>query len=299
VDGSYRDKKTFYITNPNLGASVDVEYLEREYDKALEAGESSLRGFLAKHLNVEIGLALRSDRWVGADYWERRSSSSLTLDGLIERSEVICIGVDGGGLDDLLGVAVLGRDKETRDWLLWTHAWAYSGVLDRRKSEAARLRDLERSGDLSIIDRLGDDIEAIADLAARIDETGLLYKVGLDPVGVGSIIDALAERGIEGEKVVGISQGWKLSGAIKTAERKLADGTLTHAGQDLMAWCVGNARVEPRGNAITITKQAAGTAKIDALMATFDAVALMSTNPTVEGGSLSGYLASLTVAGTA
>jgi phage terminase large subunit-like protein len=42
---------------------------------------------------------------------------------------------------------------------------------------------------------------------------------------------------------------------------------------------VGNARVEPRGNAISITKQASGTGKIDPLMATFNAVALMAMNP--------------------
>ncbi|WP_342344403.1 terminase [Escherichia coli] len=54
---------------------------------------------------------------------------------------------------------------------------------------------------------------------------------------------------------------------------------LVHGGQPLMAWCVGNARVEPKGNAVLITKQASGRGKIDPLMALFNAVALMSLNP--------------------
>src|SRR6185436_14397653 len=100
-----------------------------------------------------------------------------------------------------------------------------------------------------------------------------------DPAGVGAIVDAATQAGIEPDRIVGISQGWKLSGAIKTTERALADGTMVHCGQRAMAWNVGNAKVEPRGNAITITKQQAGSAKIDMLVATFDAAAVMSLNP--------------------
>jgi phage terminase large subunit-like protein len=99
---------------------------------------------------------------------------------------------------------------------------------------------------------------------------------------LGGIMDALIEADIDPEKIVGISQGWKMTGAIKTAERKLAEGVLAHGAQPLMAWCVGNARIEPRGNAVIITKQAAGTAKIDPLMALFNAVTLMSLNPESE-----------------
>jgi phage terminase large subunit-like protein len=127
-----------------------------------------------------------------------------------------------------------------------------------------------------------DDIADIAALASHIDGRCLLHAVALDPFGVGAIVDALTEAGISGDdRIVGITQGWKLSGAIKTVERKLADGTFHHRGQKLMSWAVANARVEPRGNAILITKRASGTAKIDSLMAAFNAAALMATNPEV------------------
>lgn len=277
------DPANFAMVNPNMNYSVDREFIEREFKKAENAGEESMRGFLAKHLNVEIGLNLRSDRWAGADFWEKQGRAGLTLEDILERSEVIDVGIDGGGLDDLLGLAVLGRDRETQEWLLWTHAWAHPSVLERRKSESPRFKDFALDGDLTLVPEIGDDVYQVAEIVARCEESGLLDKVGCDPAGLGGILAALAEAEVPQEKVVGISQGWKMTGAIKTAERKLAEGGLYHAAQPLMDWCVGNAKIEPRGNAVIITKQASGTAKIDPLLATFNAVTLMSLNPEGQG----------------
>ena len=283
--GAHRDFSNAYITNPNLGLSVDEPFIERGYAQAQMDGEESFRGFLAKHLNVEIGLALLSDRWAGADYWERQASDDCrTLEDLIERCEVIDIGIDGGGLDDLLGFAAVGRERDSRRWLTWTHAWAHPSVLERRKAEAPRIRDFANDGHLTLVERIGDDVDQIAELVAQVEEAGLLDQVGLDPVGIGAILDALEARGIPREKIGGVKQGYTLGGAIKTAERKLAEGGLWHGGQPMMAWCCGNARVEPRGNAILITKQASGSAKIDPLMALFNAVTLIALNPEAQGG---------------
>lgn len=271
------------MVNPNMGFSVDQAFLEREFKKAELAGGDSFRGFMAKHANVEIGLNLRSDRWAGADFWQGQAKApGLTLDQLLDRSEVVDAGIDGGGLDDLLGLAVVGRDKDTREWLTWTHAWAHPSVLERRKEVAPRLHDFAKDGDLTLVQNIGDDVADVAGICALIEARGLLDKIGCDPAGLGGIVDALAEAGLPEEKLIGVSQGWKLTGAIKTAERKLAEGVLVHGGQPLMAWCVGNAKVEPRGNAVIITKQAAGSAKIDPLMALFNAVTLMSLNPATE-----------------
>jgi len=281
--GEHRKPENFAMVNPNMGYSVDREFLEREFKKAENDGEESMRGFLAKHLNVEIGLALRSDRWAGADFWQSCEVQAVTLDYLIEWSEVIDFGADGGGLDDLLGLCALGRHKVTRKWLIWCRAWAHPSVLERRKSEAARFRDFERDGDLVLVEQMGDDVIELAEIVSRVEASGLLDKVGCDPGGLGGILDALVEAGVPQEKIVGIRQGWTLGGAIKTLERKLAEGGVEHAAQPLMNWCVGNARVEPKGNAILITKQASGSAKIDPLMAAFNAVSLMALNPEGQG----------------
>ena len=282
ASGECLELENMWMTNPNLGFSVDREFLEREYKKAKLAGGDSFRGFMAKHGNVEIGLNLRSDRWAGADHWEQ-AAQALTLDDLLARCEVADVGIDGGGLDDLLGLTVIGRETGTHKWLSWSHAWAHPSVLERRKSEAARFHDFARDGDLTLCKRIGDDIDDVVSIVQRVDAAGLLDKVGVDPAGIGGILDALADAGIEQDKVLGISQGWRLGGAIKTTERKLAEGQLLHGGTAMMNWCVGNARVEPRGNSILITKQASGFAKIDPLMAMFNAVSLMALNPQSMG----------------
>lgn len=179
--GDARKPENFHLVNPNMGFSVDRPTLERLFMQAEIDGEAELRGFLAKHLNIEIGLALMSDAWVGAEFWEPQAATWLNLEQILERCEVIDVGGDGGGLDDLLGLAVIGREAGTRRWFHWAHAWAHPSVLDRRKSEAPRLRDLEAIGDLTIVKRIGDDVEEFAAIVKRINETGLLDKVRLDP----------------------------------------------------------------------------------------------------------------------
>jgi len=274
----WRDPGNWGMVNPADGYSLDVDRLIPDYQAADVAGIGELRRWASQHLNVEIGLALKSDAWAGAQFWEGQARH-LPLDMVLELSDVIEVGIDGGGLDDMLGLAVLGREASTGDWLLWSHAWLHPIALERRKADAPRFRDFEAQGDLTIVDTVGDDIAAVVDVAIRVANTGKLDKIGVDPAGLGGIVTALVEAGIAQDDVLGIPQGWRLTGAIKTTERKLAEGALHHGGAPLMAWSVGNAKVEPRGNAVIITKQAAGFCKIDPLSALFDAAALMSMNP--------------------
>jgi len=294
ADNGWRDEKTWPLVNPNMGRSVDKQFLQNALIAADRNGPEELALFASQHFNVEIGLALRNDAWAGGAHWQKATEPNLkTLEDLIARCEVAVIGIDGGGLDDLLGLAVLGRCKETQRWLLWNHAWAHPDVLERRKEIVPVLRDFEAAGELTICEWPTQDVEEVADIADAVRDAGLLpgsNAIGVDAAGITPIVEALSARDFTsdgpGAQIVAVQQGWRLNSAVQGIPRKLKDGTMAHAGQALMAWCVGNAKAEVRGNNVLITKQTAGKAKIDPLVASFNAVMLMSRNPDALGHSI-------------
>lgn len=293
---AYLDPRNFYVTNPNMGRSVSQEWLERELSKEMTGTADGRATFFAKHLNIEIGMNLRANRWAGADHWVKRAEA-LTLEDVLDRSEVIVVGIDGGGLDDLFGLCVLGREATTKNWLAWCHAWAHHGIFDLRKQIAPRLRDFEKEGSLTVVSDALEDLSAIIGIVDDIHQRGLLGAVAVDPAGLGELVDELAEIGVTQDEglLIGAPQGYAMMNAIKTTERRLVNGTLLHDGSALMAWCVGNLKIEPTATAIRASKQNAGDDKIDPVMALFDAVTVMSRNPEAkaDGQNMDSYFAAL------
>lgn len=313
----WQDPRNWHMVLPNLGRSITLERLIEEYQAAVDKGAEEERRWASQHLNVQIGLALHTDRWRGADYWETAADRSLTLETLLSRCEVVVVGVDGGGLDDLYGLCVAGRERDTKRWLYWFRGWVYREVLEMRHEIAPRLLDFERDGDLVIIghnggppldddldedtppsELMGDeqDVREIVAIIQQVKDSGLLPDkgaIGLDPEGVGALVDALAEIGLVHPQVVGVTQGYRLASAVWSLERKLKHRMAAHSGSPLINWCVGNAKAEQRGNAVIITKQAAGKAKIDPFMAGLNATKLLEANPASQGGGMDDYLAAI------
>ncbi|MGW8190149.1 terminase TerL endonuclease subunit [Sphingomonas hankookensis] len=313
---AYLNPANFYVTNPNIGRSVDAQWLAEKLAEALQGEDGTKQVFLAKHLNVEIGMRLARDQWTGAVFWDGAADTALaTVAAFLARCEVVVAGVDGGGLDDLLGLCLIGREKGSKRWLVWCHAWAWSIVWKRRQDIATKLDELIAEGSLTRCelpefatievetdDAAGDDAEltedlrGVAEILAQVQDAGLFPAegaIGLDPVGVSVLVDELASSGFGDEQMVAIGQGFKLSSVVKATARKLAARTMRHAGTALMRWCVGNAKMEPRGaTAVAIVKREP-SAKIDPLAAMFNAAMLMSRNPEAMGGNVDDWIASL------
>lgn len=285
----WRDKRNWKYLLPNIGRSIDPQRLVDDFENNGRATQETEQIWVSQHLNIEIGTGFGDDGWRAADYWDLRADESLTLESLIARCDVAVVGADGGGLDDLFGVCVLGREKVTRRWLAVVHAFAHPKVLETRKEIAPRLRDFEEEGSLTFCE-VSDYIDRIAGIAARLLEAGLLPEknaFGFDPNNIAALVDALAKRGIDGAMLHRLRQGPALSPALWGIEHKLSDDSISHDGSGLMSWSVGNVKIEVKGNGNMATKQAAGRAKIDPVIALLCAAILMSWNP--EGAGVSVY----------
>lgn len=268
---------------PNLNKSITLKALVDDFEGERDKGEEAIRLWASQHLNVEIGLALHSRRWRGADFWEAAAVDELTLEILLERSEVVTVGIDAGGLDDLFAIAVVGRCRRTRRWLYWSHAWVDPSVLELRKDIAPTLQDIAAAGDLTFAETTMECIQGVISIVQRIRAAGLFPKeqgIGADPYGIGALLDALKDADFGEPLLTAVApQSYKLSSAIWSMERMLKDRAIEHGGQPLMTFAVGNAAAELRGNNIHITKQTAGRAKIDPLIACFIATKLIEANP--------------------
>jgi phage terminase large subunit-like protein len=306
---AYLKPENFYVTNPNIGRSTSEAFIASKLKKAAGGEEDadgdtgSTQVVLAKYLNVEIGLRLRRDRWRGAPYWEAAGDTTLTLENLLERAEVVVVGADGGGLDDLYGLCVAGRERGTGRWLFWTKAWAWPDVYQRRQSIKSVLQDFVADGDLVMCSARGtvadadpekaldedesayalpQDLCEIVEIIAQVKASGKLPErsaIGLDPQGVADLVDELAKIELVDPQVESVGQGFRLMSAIIGLARKLKFKGVVHNGSRMMAWCVGNAKEEKGRQSVMITKDTAGVAKIDPLIAVFNATKLLELNP--------------------
>ena len=283
----YLREENWFMVNPNLGVSVDLDTLRQKITKAGNTGEDSLQSVVSKHLNIQIGMDLGADAWPGAVYWGDNADETVdSLQTLMDACEVITCGIDGGGLDDWLAVTFTGRVTGTIDrYLSWSHAWVHRQVFKNRPEIEPRAQDFASAGDLTIIDTLGEDTSELAQLVHEVFASDLLAAIGIDPARIATIKTKLGELGIidpedpDPNFFIKIRQGWSLYSAMLWVERGLAEGRYKHANQPAVDWSVGNAKCVPRGNAMIITKEISGKAKIDLVMSSLNAAELMSYNP--------------------
>jgi phage terminase large subunit-like protein len=182
-----------------------------------------------------------------------------------------------------------GAKRERSVWLGWAHAFISPEGWESRKANHAQYEDFIKDGDLTLVERLPDDVTAVVDIVKQCFDSGKLAQGRRRPGG--PRIDRRCSR--EDRRDAGKRIAWRCSpgrradGRVKTVERKLADGSFKHGGRAMMAWCAGNAIVQATGTGHAHRARRFWLREGRSAHGGFDAVAEMSLNPTpVHGPSI-------------
>lgn len=244
------DPRTWKKANPGLGSIIDEQTFAAEYRKAKRLPRT-LNNFLRLRLNVWTEQAVR---WLPTNRWDALAIPAPDLDG-----QACYASLDMSSVTDLTALSLAFPDgdrvhfrtfyfvpeetAETRSDMdkVPYPQWGKDGHLILTPGNAT---DHEFILDFIAGKDATDDQEAVPGLAEKYE----ILAVAMDPWNAQFLANKLIERGFI---VRYVRQGYgSLSGPSKDLERLILAGRISHDGNPVDRWCVGNVAIEtdPAGN---------------------------------------------------
>lgn len=240
-DADIFDEATWHAANPSLGHTISIESVRQE---ALAARNSEASERLFRWLRLNQWVALKRIGWQPLTLWDQTA-------GKWSHAELVgkkCYpGLDLSSTTDLTGVVYLFPPQDgISDWRFIHDAWIPEDNMKERVKRDHVPYDRWVGKYLhatpgNVIDY--DFVEARLLAASKQYKIGAL---GTDPWNSRMLTQRLMREGVN---VVEIAQNMaQMSPAMKTVERLMKSGQMTHEVNPLARWCWGNVNVAVDGN---------------------------------------------------
>jgi len=239
----WQDEKEWKRCNPNLGVSKSLDYMRREFQRAMEtpAYENT---FKRLELNIKTRVATK---WLDLGAWDK-GAEPIDVEAL--RGRTCYGGLDLGSTSDLTSLCLL-FPEEVGYQALWYH-WCPKDTAHRRKNRdrvdylqwaAENLIELT-PGNETDYRLIRNRIQAIADRYGMIE-------IAVDRLFQGAqlcqdLVDDMGE-----DHVIPFGMGYySMAAPTQELERLVNRGELQHGGNALVRWMVSNTivREDPAGN---------------------------------------------------
>ena len=258
--------------NPNLGVSVSLDFLREECQAAKDnpAHENVFRNL---YLNQWTEQAVR---WIPIHHWDACADPELTLDEF--EGERCWVALDLAATRDINALTLLFR----RDDILYAFPrfWMPEEPIDiRAKSDRAQAKRWADQGLIKKTDGNVTDYGVIAADVMDIAERFQIQRFAYDPWGPArSWAQVLTGMGFDASTLCEFRQViGTFAAPSKEFERRVAAGTLRHAGCPVMRWMVGNAAAETDKSGNTRPSKSRSGDKIDGVVSTIMAIGLAIT----------------------
>lgn len=260
--------RTIESTNPSIGYSIpSLDDLRQSFAKTVPQGIEAIGSWLAKHGNIQVLDFMQSGRpWAWAEFLDQCLTDEITTwrDVVTDDATRVYFAADGGGSDDLCGIAVVAALPDGR-LRAWSHAAAYPAALKDKRS-ASFLQDCIAAGELtawpahaelSELERLMLDVFSVAkDRLVLVLDNGSRATLNSP-----ALLQRLFDAGLPEEAVFKAPRGTATFAGAEELGRRMAAGPdrIQIGRSELLRWSVANVQISNKGWA----EKAADYRKID------------------------------------
>lgn len=275
---NWRDESVWAKANPSLGASIDLAYLQTKFEK-VALSPSSEAMFRQKSLNEWVGAA---SSWVSVDAWDALKKPRPAADVLAVAPKFggidMASKLDLAGFVDMYAIHVPGETKP--HWHVScsqfvNEAAAKSAAARSAESAETRTREIGNAcypewagaGWLTITPGNVTDQDEIERALIDSHSQSHYRELGYDNYNATMLAGHLMADGVP---MVDVPMRVNpISPAMRWIEELILERRISHDGNPVLAWCLGNVIVAPDNNQNIYPRKSAPDRKIDAAVALF------------------------------
>jgi len=267
-DADIFDEKTWYMANPSLGVTIDIESVRQE---AIGARNEPAKEKLFRWLRLNQWVSLKQVGWLPLSLWDTTISK-------INKSDLIgkmCYpGLDLSTTTDLTGLVLLFPPQDgINKWIFISEGWIPE---DNMKARIKRDKvPYDRWVNSGYLHATPGNVIDYGFVEARILQLSKQYNfqyLGTDPWNSRMLTQRLVAEGVD---IVEVAQNMaQLSPAMKEVERLLKSGMMEHEENPLARWCFGNVNIAVDGNENIKPMKNKSIDRIDLTVALINAMAV-------------------------
>lgn len=266
-DADIFDEKVWYQANPSLGVTIDISALRME---ALEARNSEASEKLFRWLRLNQWIALKKTGWQPLTLWDS-TEGNWNLAELVGKK---CYpGLDLSSTTDITAAVYLFPPQAgIDDWRFIHDAWIpEDNMKERVKRDEVPYDRWVNNKYLHATPGNVVDYDFVESKLKSANKQYNIQTLGTDPWNSRMLTQHLMKDGMD---IVEIAQNMKfMSPAMKTIERLMKSGHMTHEKNPVARWCWGNVVIATDGNENIKPMKNKSKERIDLTVALINAMA--------------------------
>lgn len=236
LDDAEDDERTWHKVHPHLGVTVNLDFYQQEYKKAVRNGAEAMLAFRTKLLNIYAENEQRS--WISSTL-ARHISKPMPLDAIKGRPDAM-VAIDLSESDDFSAVTMGLYDVGKKNFYFLTAYFFPVGALKGHPNEKL-YRVWADKGYLILTPGDVIDYRAIVDYVLRLNTHVRILGIGYDPWKSQEVINMLSASGA-GNVIKGIRQTYgTFTAPVESFEHGAKTGHIFINDNPINAYCFGNA----------------------------------------------------------